>query len=150
MFLHLLLHVRCILGSIKHLTMADKRQSKQEKTSQDIGGAGQTIVSLKGVNEGGLTFCSRHRFEVASEIQMRVRWDVLPNKLRARLVPDDSGWVSVRGFVIECRAERQPSGAAVFQVSLVLDVVLLKRVNACECLRPEPFRHGGRGLFGLN
>jgi hypothetical protein len=130
--------------------MADNRQSKQENTSHELGGAGQTIVSLQGVNEGGLTFFSRHRFEVASEIQMRVRWDVLPNSLRARLVPDKSGWISVRGFVIECRAERQSNGAAVFRVSLVLDVVLLKRATTRALAGADSSGRGQRDLFGLN
>lgn len=150
MFLHLLLRVRFVLDSTKNLFMADKRQSEQGSSSHELGGAGQTIVSLKGVNEGGLTFCSRHRFEVASEVQMRVRWDVLPSALQARLAADESGWVSVRGFVIECRAERQSNGAALFHVSLVLDVVLLKRVPVRTPTSTLRFGSDRSSLFGPN
>lgn len=130
--------------------MADKRQSKQDASQDSTRGGGQTIVSLCKVSESGLVFWSRHRFDLASELQVRVRINVLPSLLRACFKDDGHGWTSVRGFVVECRATRRSNGAATFRVSLVLDAALLSPAHRSEP-HPRLFGGGRSGhLFGLN
>ncbi|MBX7212021.1 MAG: hypothetical protein K1X78_27190 [Verrucomicrobiaceae bacterium] len=133
--------------------MADERQSKQEKSDnprEPMRGGGQAVVSLCKVSESGLVFWSRHRFDLAAELQVRVRTDVLPRHLRLGLKSDEAGWATVRGFVVECRAIRRPGGAAVFRVSLVLDAALLAPARLTGA-HPPLFRGGRTGrLFGLN
>lgn len=108
-------------------------------------------MNLCRVSEHGLVFWSRHRFDLAAELQVRVRMDALPLQLQTGVKGDGEGWGTVRGFVVECRAIRRPNGAAAFRVSLVLDAALTakaRRMDAC----PLRLFSGGRSghLFGLN
>ena len=131
--------------------MADKRQSKQGASRDAMRGGGQAVVNLCRVSEHGLVFWSRHRFDLAAELQVRVRMDALPLQLQTGVKGDGEGWGTVRGFVVECRAIRRPNGAAAFRVSLVLDAALTaKACRKVEC--PLPWFSGGRSrrLFGLN
>jgi hypothetical protein len=131
--------------------MAEKRQPKQDASPDSTRGGGQAVVSLCKVSESGLVFWSRHRFELAAELQVRVRCDVLPLRVRAMLEPDIEGWVSVRGFVIECRAQRRSNGAGVFRVSLLLDAALISAGRRGSAARSGDFWGGRWGrLFGLN
>lgn len=128
--------------------MADEHQSKPENASLNGRGGGQIVVSLCEMNEGGLILTSRYRFEVAAELQVRVRWEVLPKCLQHNLKPDPSGWVNIRGFVIDCRLARQSGGKMAFIVSLVLDLVLLEKAHQ---VRGAVFRgEAGMGIHGLN
>lgn len=130
--------------------MADKHQSKQDANRKHARGAGQAVVSLCRVTESGLIFSSRHRFDLAAELQVRVRSEVLPHLLRACLKSDAGGWVTVRGFVVECHAVRKSDGAAEFRVSVVLDAALISAARRSAGHPPL----GGEGrigqLFGLN
>ncbi len=131
--------------------MADKRQSKQNRSPHANGGRGQAVVNLCMVNESGLVFWSRHRFDLAAELQVRVRGDVLPAHVRASLEADSKGWVTVRGFVIECRALRRPNGAGAFRVSLLLDAALVSSGPDSDRVRTRMFWGGRSGLlFGVN
>lgn len=128
--------------------MADEHQSKPENASLNGRGGGQIVVSLCGMNEGGLILRSRHRFEVAAEVQLRIRWDVLPDCLRQSLQSDPSGWVNIRGFVIDCRVARQSGGKMIFIVSLMLDLVLSEKDQRA---RKTDYRRVERsGIHGLN
>lgn len=130
--------------------MADKHQSKQDTSRKNARGAGQVVVSLCKVTEAGVVFWSRHRFDLTAELQMRVRSEVLPFVLRACLKSDADGWVTVRGFVVECQGVRQSSGAAEFRVSIVLDAAIVSAARRYVGHPPM----GGNGrfgrLFGLN
>lgn len=130
--------------------MADKNQSKQDANRKLARGGGQAVVNLCKVGESGLVFCSRHRFELAAELQVRVRFDVLPYFLRVCLKSDADGWVTVRGFVVECRAIRQSSGAAEFRVSIVLDAALISAARRCTGHPPMSGEARIGRLFGLN
>jgi len=131
--------------------MADKRQSKQNASPSAQGGVGQAVVNLCMVTDTGLVFWSRHRFDVAAELQVRVRRDVLPVQLRAGLECDSGGWVTVRGFVIECRPLRKPNGVGAFRVSLLLDGALSSAERPLERVCSRLFWGGRSGqLFGLN
>ena len=131
--------------------MADKRQSKQDASPQPHRGGEQAVVNLCMVSDTGLVFWSRHRFELAAELQVRVRCEVLPAHLRPSLQPDSEGWATVRGFVIECRPLRRPNGVGAFRVSLLLDAALISAERASDPVRTRMV-WGGRsgGLFGLN
>ena len=108
-------------------------------------------MNLCKVSESGLVFWSRHRFDLAAELQVRVRCDVLPLHLRASLKADDDGWVSVRGFVIECRPLRRSNGAGAFRVSLLLDAALISSEPRASGIQSGDFWGGRSGaLFGLN
>lgn len=132
--------------------MADKRQSKQEASRKPVRGGGQAVVSLCKVSESGLVFWSRSRFELAAELQVRLRREVLPRRLRERLNEDGGGWSTVRGFVVECSATRKADGSALFRVSLVLDPVL--NTTGARGDGPLPRLHvsgiEASGIFGLN
>ena len=108
-------------------------------------------MNLCKVSDTGLVFWSRHRFDLAAELQVRVRREVLPSRLRESLKADGEGWVTVRGFVIECQPLRRANGAAAFRVSLVLDAALTASTpRHAECQQPL-FNGGISGrLFGLN
>ena len=108
-------------------------------------------MTLCKVSDTGLMFWSRHRFDLAAELQVRVRREVLSSHLRASLAADCDGWVTVRGFVIECRALRRPNGAAAFRVSLMLDVALIACAGRKADCSWQWFSGWISGrLFGLN
>lgn len=132
--------------------MADERESKKETSRKLPRGGGQAVVSLCKVSESGLVFWSRHRFDLAAELQVRLRRAVLPRRLRERLNEDGGGWSTVRGFVVECSATRKADGSALFRVSLVLDAVLNSEgAGGCGAL-PQLHVSGiaASGIFGLN
>lgn len=130
--------------------MADKRQSRKDTPRNTRRGAGQVIVNLCIASESGVVFWSRHRFDLAAELQLRVRTEVLPMHLRAALKSDARGWATVRGYVVECLAVRRPDGAAVFRVSLMLDAMLIPETRRRE--NHARLFFGGRTgvMFGLN
>lgn len=136
--------------------MADPRQQKQEASPASKGRGGQVVVELCEVNESGLVFWSRHRFEVAAELQLRIHRDALPARMRSPEQADGACWVCARGFVIECVPIRRPGGTVAFRVSLVLEAALAAlspgHRSAGEPLSPALRRldHEGWRLFGLN
>ncbi len=131
--------------------MASKRQQPQDTSPPNARGGGQIIVKLCGMSEAGITFWSRHQFDVAAELQLRVRREALPAALRESIKSDDHGWASVRGFVVECRAVRRANGATAFRISLVLDVALTApRPSLRDMPPPLPMCHAAPRVFGLN
>lgn len=102
--------------------MAHHSQHQQGNPASKCSGAGQAIVELCAVSQGGLTFWSRQRFEIGSELQIRVKSDAIPD---LHLTPEgQEEWVSLRGFVIASTAVRRSNGEHGFEVSLLLDSAL--------------------------
>lgn len=104
--------------------MANHSQHQQGSSAGPRGGAGQTIVELCGVSASGLVFWSRQRFEIGSELQIRVRRDALASLAFTPPGQDSGPWVSLRGYVVECPAVRRAGGEHGFEVSLLLDIAL--------------------------
>jgi hypothetical protein len=133
--------------------MAGKNQhSHPDTSSQERGSRGQAIVELSQVSERGIAFWSRQRFEIASELLLRLQRSSLPEPLR-RIAAGDAEWVMVRGYVVECRAKRRAGGGAAFRVSAVWDASVSHQEQ-----KPSPesgcmncgIPPGGKSLFGLN
>ncbi|HEY1081403.1 MAG TPA: hypothetical protein VGE29_04025 [Prosthecobacter sp.] len=102
--------------------MASHSQHQQGNSTGKRGGAGQTIVELCAVSACGLVFWSRQRFDIGSELQIRVRRDAIPTLKDAPEGTDE--WVTLRGYVVECPSVRRESGEHGFEVSLLLDSAL--------------------------
>lgn len=103
--------------------MAKHSHHQQGNSAQNKrGGAGQAVVELCAVSACGLTFWSRQRFEIGSELQIRVRRDAIS---AVQGMDEGTGeWVTLRGYVIECPAVRREGGEHGFEVSLLLDSAL--------------------------
>ncbi len=136
--------------------MARHRQHKQDSSPLPSGRGGQTIVRLCGASASGIVFRSRHKFDLAAELQLRIRGDTLPPQFAERLHADAAGWVTIRGFVVECLAVRQPDGAASFEVSVVLEAFLAEAAARQAMHKPVAVSPAARGTkrsgfnFGLN
>ena len=85
-----------------------------------MGGAGQTVVELCGACGQGLIFWARQRFEVGTELQVRLLVEALPPGLRKVVVEQGERWVTLRGFVVQCLPERKGDGTCGFQVSMLV------------------------------
>ena len=84
-------------------------------------GGRQSVVELCGASVGGLVFWSRLRFETGADVQVRVRVESLPAYLFRRLAGEgQTGWVRLRGRVVECEALRREDGSVGFRVSAKL------------------------------
>jgi hypothetical protein len=85
-------------------------------SSGAVGGAGQVVVELCGLSGAGLIIWSRKRFEVCTEVMVRVRAAALPE-----LVGEKEGtWRMLRGIVVQCLAERRGDGSCGFRVCLLV------------------------------
>jgi len=127
--------------------MATQGQHPQESSAPKFGGGGQVVVEMSEVTETGLIFWSRHRFQIGSELQMRMRRDALPS------TSSDSScdeWVMMRGFVVQCSPVRREDGRLTFRVVMVFDTALALpgKVKSKRCFT-TPAIPGGRP-FGLN
>jgi hypothetical protein len=132
--------------------MAGKNQhSHPETSSQARGSRGQAIVELSQVSERGMSFWSRQRFEIAAELQLRVQRSSLPEPLR-RVATGDEEWVMIKGYVVECRAERRAGGEAAFCVSVVWDTTFSAANQSDALLKSPAFTptRCGATIFGLN
>ncbi len=105
--------------------MAAQRHSNDDEIPpmKAGGSVAQSIVELLSVTASGLVFWSRHPFEVADEVQLRVRTSVLPGNAHEQ---EMSEWVTTRGFVVQCRPSRRSNGSVGFQVSVLF-------VSALHC-----------------
>jgi hypothetical protein len=99
--------------------MAKPSQHSSGSSSGGVGGAGQAVVELRAASAQGLIFWSRQRFEVGTELQVRLRAAALPEVLRAG-AGSMGEWASLRGFVVQCSAERREDGSCGFQVSMLV------------------------------
>jgi len=117
----------------------------------DPGGAGQAVVELCDATPQGMIFWSRQRFEIGAELQIRVRLDALPDGVRYQMDPC-GGWISLRGYVVQCQPERRSNGSFGFRVSLLLASSPRSTHWLCKLLRPadEVFLPGDGSLGRLN
>ncbi len=105
--------------------MANHGQSPQDTSTPKRGGGGQAIVEMCEVTDTSLTFWSRHRFQIGTELQMRVCTAELPAALAAAADPES--WVSLRGFVVQCVHVRRADGVQAFRVVMLFDSALAEQ-----------------------
>lgn len=84
----------------------------------------QAVVELIQVERGGLVFWARQKFEIGSELQVKMLRDNVPSDVVSQVSTDDSEWVLIRGFVVACRGHRKSDGSFGFRVSLLLDPMM--------------------------
>ena len=128
--------------------MAKNSQPSQETSASDRSGGAQAVVELCEVTTAGLTFWSRHRFEIGSELQIRLHRDALLD--HADSVEE---WVHVCGFVIEYIPLRRDDGAQGFRITLLFDTALFnpsKPEPQSRRLRYQKTRFTGLVRMGLN
>jgi hypothetical protein len=100
--------------------MAKSSQFTSVSSSSGVGGNTQAVVELHDVCGGGLTFWARQKFRVGAELYARLRTEVLPS-LRLTLEGEDVGeWLILRGFVVDCQAQRRADGSCGFRVSVLI------------------------------
>lgn len=126
--------------------MANHGQHPQEASASNRSGGGQAVVDLCEVTSSGLVFWSRQRFDIGSELQIRLHRDALPAHMASA-----EEWVTVRGFVIECPPVRRENGTPAFRVSLLLDSALMQPVKQQPMSLPcQRTRLAGLARMGLN
>ena len=130
--------------------MAAQRHSNDDEIppTKAGGGVAQSIVELLSATASGLVFWSRHPFEVADEVQLRVRTSILPGSAHEQEVCD---WVTKRGFVVQCKPSRRANGSVGFQVSVLFVSALpcaQSRVPATPAFDLDP--DWIRRMSGLN
>lgn len=102
--------------------MANHGQHPQGNSARKRGGAGQAVVELCAIAKGSLVFWSRQRYEIGSELQIRVLRDAIPTSMSSQM--PEGEWVTLKGYVIECPAVRRPGGEHGFEVSLLMESAL--------------------------
>lgn len=127
--------------------MAKHSQHQQETSASNRSGGGQAVVELCSVTTSGLIFWSRQRFEIGSELQIRIRRDALPPSSQASYPEESDELVTVCGFVVECPSIRKPDGAYGFQVSLLLESALTQPTP--KKIAPRPLRYVQTRIRGL-
>lgn len=128
--------------------MAKQSQHSQETSASHRSGGVQTVVELREVSSAGLTFWSRHRFDIGSELQIRLHRDALTAQLKT-----EEEWVNVCGFVIDFKPVRHSDGSQGFCITLLFDSVLLQPAKAPPKglpLRYQKIRIPGLKRMGLN
>ncbi len=99
--------------------MANYGQYHQKPTA--AGGGWQAVVELCGLAATGLTFWSRRRFAIGTELVIRVRRDLLPPEARLLCDDEEGPWASLHGYVVDCRHERREDGSQAYRVALLLE-----------------------------
>lgn len=131
--------------------MANHGQHPQDTSARKRGGGGQTVVEMCEVTDSGIVFWSRHRFQIGSELQMRMRRDTLSPASQSKLKVEGK-WVMMHGFVVQCVQVRRQDGTLMFRVAMLYDTALAGpqkvKVKAKRCF-VTPKVHGGRP-FSLN
>ncbi len=127
--------------------MATKRQSNDDEIQPLKAGAtvAQSIVDLLSTTGCGLVFWSRQPFEVAAELQLRVRASALPPNAKGSTEELRQGWVLKRGFVVQCQPSRRADGSVGFQVSLLFVPVMTAAAKKPK--RPRLLMPANKGVF---
>lgn len=128
--------------------MANYGQYKQDSSASG-GGGGQAVVELCALTGDGVTFWSRRRFQIGTELMLRLRRDSLPSHLAPQGPPGDP-WANVRGFVVECNRARRPDGSQAFKVVLLLESALSMDAEAAPILPCMKIDLPGIKAPGLN
>ena len=97
--------------------MATKRHSNDDdiQPMQAGGSFAQGIVELLSATHSGLVFWSRHPFEVAAELQLRLHSSALPGSESL----SGDGWLVKSGFVVQCKPARRANGSVGFHISVL-------------------------------
>jgi hypothetical protein len=137
--------------------MADHSQHQQEAsaTSDSTRGGRQAVVELQRITRTGIILWSRQRFEIGSEVQIRVGVDALPEALKQSLPKSIGPWAVVTGYVVESPAVRKDDGTLGFQVSVLLDAPKGPQKSATSIPGKIPVPHAcgrlrGHARYGLN
>lgn len=117
--------------------MANHGQHPQGNSARKSGGAGQAVVELCAIAKDSLVFWSRQRYEIGSEIQIRVLREAIPSTMSGQMPPGE--WVTLKGYVIQCPAVRRPSGEHGFEVSLLMESALGVGHEVPAKRLPQPF-----------
>ena len=125
--------------------MAEKRQQHQGSPANLRSGGAQSIVELCDIQSGGLSFWSKQRFDIASELQIRLNHQDIPGH------PSTEEWVNLCGFVIQCQPIRREDGSPSFRITIVLESVLMqpKKLSG-KSLRFQHTLIAGLARMGLN
>jgi hypothetical protein len=128
--------------------MAKKRRHSKETSASHRSGGAQSIVELCEVSSAGLTFWSRHRFDIGSELQIRLHREALPSQAES-----SEEWVNVSGFVIDFKPVSRADGSQGFCITLLFDSVLMQTAKPRPRglpLRYQKTRIPGLKRLGLN
>ncbi len=122
--------------------MAHHSHHQQGASANKRSGGGQAVVELCDVTSAGLVFWSRQRFDIGSELQIRILRSALSCQCAAATAGTEE-WVTVCGFVIECPAVRREDGSPGFRVSLLLDSALMSAADqhfaaSAAAVKPRP------------
>lgn len=79
----------------------------------------QSVVDLICASESGFVFWSRHPFEIASELQVRLRASALTSHSVEIALQARRGWVVLSGYVVDCEPARREDGTIGFQVTFL-------------------------------
>lgn len=136
--------------------MAKHGQHQQQETSaggsKPACGGRQAVVELCEVTTCGLIFWSRQRFEIGSEVQVRVERSALTPAIQA-MAATQSKWVMLKCLVAATLPQRRDDGSSGFKISLLVLQAQAEETHepkfrsSMRWLRP---RLGGHRRFGLN
>lgn len=137
-------------------SMAKHGQHQQQETSagnpKPACGGRQAVVELCEVTSCGLIFWSRQRFEVGSEMQVRVERSALTPAILA-MTDTTSKWVMLKCLVAAGLPQRRADGSSGFKISLLVmqahaeESQPAKTRSKMRWFRPPL---GGHRSFGLN
>lgn len=139
----------CSLPRPSATRMAHNSQHQHGNSAHEtksLCGVRQAVFELCEITSSGLVFWSRRRFDIGSEMQVRMHHSALPAGWRAACMPGDGQWVMLKGLVVACAAVRRSDGSSGFEVSLLVDEVPKVR-SKMRWSRP---RVSGLKAFGLN
>lgn len=134
--------------------MANHGQHQQDSPANDVpskSGGRQAVVELCEISTGGLVFWSRARFDIGSEVQVRIKRSEIPVPWLDSMLEGE--WVTLRGLVVACPPRRREDGSSGFLVSLLLEK------ETVEVAAPVPVRSrmrwsrsvvSGMKRYGLN
>jgi hypothetical protein len=127
--------------------MGAKRQQPDSSVySSAKGSSAQSVVELIAMRPCGLVFWSRHCFEIASELQLRLESEALTGTAMSADLQARDGWVLVRGFVVDCNPARRPDGTVGFEVTLVFEPMMTVSRKPGRVGAPAPRGRHGAGL----
>lgn len=112
--------------------MEAHQHSPDSHTPQAAGAASlsQSVVELLSVSACGLTFWSRHGFDIAAELQLRLDREAFPFPTLPAPLRLSDGWVMVRGFVVDCNPARRADGTVGFEITLIFEPVMRSKARA--------------------
>lgn len=131
--------------------MEAKHQPEPDAAPPSKAGASiaQTVVDLICASHCGLVFWSRHPFEIASELQVRLRASALAHHCLEIALQARRGWVVLSGYVVDCEPARREDGTIGFGVTLLFQSATKKQPREKLGHVSVP-KSSDRSVFGLN